>query len=340
MQKLFLSLLFLLLIPFSSPLHANNLEMMQQQDPGSELWNAVRGREATDTGTIRSQVKGMDTGVLVNRAGDEWRFMRMDFLVPTAAKVLGAVAIIILLFRLLRGKIKIKAGRSPYKIQRFNNFQRLVHWITAILFVGLAITGMFLWFGRELMPYIGPELGGSLMIVMKKIHDFSSPVFAISLIVLILTFLKGNFPHWRDIIWIVKGGGLLKWHAPAGRYNAGEKIWYWAAVIGGGFLVVSGAFMLFPNLIGESRNNITYFHWVHGIAAIAMIGGAMGHIYMGTIAMEGAFECMSTGYADANWAKEHHDVWYEEMREQGKVGILQDIDDVQDQDLSRQQSTA
>ena len=98
--------------------------------------------------------------------------------------------------------------------------------------------------------------------------------------------------------------------------------------------------MLFPNLIGESRNQITYFHWIHGISAIVLIAGAMGHIYMGTIAMEGAFECMSTGYADANWAKEHHDVWYEEMREQGQVGVLRDVGSVPDQDLRAQQSTA
>lgn len=338
MQKLFFGLLFLLLIPFSTPLHANNLEMMQQQDPGSELWNAVRGRGETDIGTVRSQVKGMDNDVLVNRSGDEWRFFRMGVLVPTAAMVLGITAILIILFRLLRGKIKIKAGRSALKIQRFNSFQRLVHWLTAILFVGLAITGMFLWFGRELMPYIGPELGGSLMWLMKRIHDFTSPVFAVSLLILIFTFMKGNFPHWRDIVWIVKGGGLLKWHAPAGRYNAGEKIWYWVAAIVGGAIVVSGAFMLFPNLIGESRNNITYFHWIHGIAAIVLIAGAMGHIYMGTIAMEGAFECMATGYADANWAKEHHDVWYEEMREQGEIGVLEGSEYAQEHDLRGQSS--
>ncbi|MGB0849514.1 MAG: formate dehydrogenase subunit gamma [Thiolinea sp.] len=341
MQKLLFGLLFLLLIPFTTPLHANSLDMMQQQDPGAELWNAVRGRGETDTGTIRSQVKGMDSEVLVNRGGDNWRFFRMDFLVPTAAMVLGITAVLIILFRLVRGKIKIKAGRSAYKIKRFSSFQRLVHWVTAILFVGLAITGMCLWFGRELLiPYLGPELGGDIMWLMKRIHDFSSPAFGLSLVILALTFLKGNFPHPRDLLWIVKGGGLLKWHAPAGRYNAGEKIWYWVAIVGGGFIVFSGAFLLFPNLIGVSRNAITYYHWIHGIAAIVLITGAMGHIYMGTIAMEGAFECMSTGYADANWAKEHHDVWYEEMREQGQIGVLEDEADTAQQQDAYRQSTA
>ena len=343
MHKLLLSLLFLLVIPFSTVAQAQATgQMMQQQDPGAELWHAIRARDGdTDIGTVRTQVKGMDSAVLVNRGGDNWRFFRMDFLVPTAAKILGAVAIAIILFRLLRGKIPIKAGRSHLKIPRFNSFQRFVHWLTAILFVTLAITGMSLWFGRDLLiPYLGPELGGDIMIVTKTIHDYSSPVFAVSLLVLTLTFLKGNFPHPRDILWVVKGGGLLKWHAPAGRYNAGEKLWFWVAVVGGGFIVFSGAFLLFPNIIGVSRNAITYYHWIHGITAIVLIAGAMGHIYMGTIAMEGAFECMATGYADANWAKEHHDVWYEEMLEQGQIGVLEETSDKSQNQNLGQQSTA
>ena len=340
MHKLLLQLFLVLLLPFTVPAYAAGGEMMQQQDPGAELWNAVRGRGDTDTGTIRTQAKGMDSHVLVNRAGDNWRFFRMDVLIPMAMKVLGAIAIAILLFRLVRGKIPIKSGRTELRIKRFSGFQRFIHWLTAILFIGLAITGLFLLFGRTaLIPYLGPELGGNIMGVLKRIHDFSSPAFAVSLLVLALTFLKGNFPHFRDIIWVLKGGGLLKWHAPAGRYNAGEKAWYWLAVVGGGFIIVSGAMMLFPNILGESRNVITYYHWIHGIAAVVMIGGAMGHIYMGTIAMEGAYECMSTGYADANWAREHHDVWYEEMRDSGQIGILEDVDASQDKAPSKQTTT-
>ena len=340
MQKLLFSLLLVLLLPLTAPVYAVGGDMMQQQDPGSELWNAIRGRGEADTGTIRTQVKGMDSEVLVNRGGDTWRFFRMDILIPMATKVLGAVAIAIIVFRLFRGKIPIKSGRTELRIKRFNGFQRFIHWLTAILFIGLAITGLFLLFGRTiLIPYLGPELGGDIMLVLKRIHDFSSPAFGLSLLVLALTFLKGNFPHPRDIVWVVKGGGLLKWHAPAGRYNAGEKAWYWIAVVGGGFIVVSGAIMLFPNILGYSRNAITYYHWVHGISAVILIAGAMGHIYMGTIAMEGAFECMATGYCDANWAREHHDVWYEEMRDAGQIGILEEVDNSTSDEL-RNQSTA
>nr|CAA6828629.1 MAG: Formate dehydrogenase -O, gamma subunit (EC [uncultured Thiotrichaceae bacterium] len=336
MQKLLVGLLLILFLPFSVVATAaaptSNGEMQQLQDPGANIWNAARGREEADTGQIRTQVKGVDSNVLINRGGDEWRLYRMEELIPMAAKVLGAVAIAILVFRLIRGKIPIKSGRSSNKIKRFSTFQRWVHWITAILFVGLSITGIALMFGRHIvMPLFGPEAGGTVMVLMKRIHDISGPMFAIALIVLTLTFIKGNFAHISDLKWVFKGGGLFGGHAPAGRYNAGEKGWYWIAVILGGAVVVSGLILNFPNFeltremgfalfnLEQSRETMSFYHWVHSIATVVIMAAAMGHIYMGTIAMEGAFEAMQTGYCDENWAKEHHDLWHEEMVEKGHI---------------------
>jgi len=315
MRILWLSLLLL----FSFPAISNAAPSMIQQDPGAELWNAVRDRDGADTGQIRSQVKGTDSTSLINRAGDEWRHFRMGQLIPVAAKLLGFTLLTILFFRLLRGKIPIRAGRSSQKIKRFTTFQRYVHWITAILFITLAITGSVLMFGRFIViPYLGAELGGSLTFIMKRIHDFSGPAFAIALVVLVFTFIKGNFPKWVDIKWILKGGGLFGGHAPAGRYNAGEKGWYWLAAGVGMIVVVSGLVLDFTQVleltgVGKTRENMIFAHWVHSISAVAIMAASLGHIYMGTIAMEGAFEAMQTGYCDANWAKEHHDIWYQEM---------------------------
>ncbi len=334
-QKFLLLACLLLVLPLGvQPVFAANPVMIQQQDPGTELWDAVRqrtnnpdnpdGSSATE-GDTRSQVRGVDSTVLIHAGGDAWRHYRMGELIPLAAQVLGYVALGILVFRLVRGKIKIKSGRSPHKIKRFSTFQRYVHWITAILFVALAISGIFLMFGRFLMPYVGDGMGGFVMFWLKRLHDFAGPAFAGALLVMTFTFLKGNFPHWRDIIWVFKGGGLLGGHAPAGRYNAGEKGWYWAAVVIGAAVVVSGFVLDFPNF-GQSRETMSYYHWIHSISTVVIMAASMGHIYMGTIAMEGAFEAMATGYCDANWAKEHHDVWYEEMVLAGKVGATAEED--------------
>ena len=320
MRILWLSLLLLFTLPVVS--HATAPSVIQQ-DPGAELWNAVRARDGADLGQVRSQVKGMESTSLVNIGGEEWRHFRMGQLIPLAAKVLGFTIIAILLFRLVRGKIRIKAGRSTQKIKRFTRFQRYVHWITAILFVALGITGAVLMFGRFIvMPYLGPEIGGTFTLVMKRIHDFAGPAFAIALVVLTFTFMKGNFMKWVDFKWVFKGGGLLGGHAPAGRYNAGEKGWYWMAVLVGIVVVASGLVLDFTFLLDytsyeRTRDNITFAHWVHSISAVGIMAASLGHIYMGTIAMEGAFEAMQTGECDANWAKEHHDLWYEELVEQG-----------------------
>ena len=57
--------------------------------------------------------------------------------------------------------------------------------------------------------------------------------------------------------------------------------------------------------------------FLHAVGSIGLFVASFGHIYMGTIAMEGAFEAMQTGECDSNWAKEHHDLWYEELKEKG-----------------------
>lgn len=334
MRILLLSLMLLLTLPAITQAAGPSVI---QQDPGAELWNAVRGREDADLGDVRSQVKGIESTVLINKGGDDWRHFRMGELIPLAAKVLGFTVLVIALFRLIRGKIKIKAGRSTQKIKRFTRFQRYVHWITAILFVALGITGAVLMFGRFIIiPYLGPEIGGPLTSVMRRIHDFAGPAFAVALVVLTFTFMKGNFPKLVDLKWIVKGGGLFGGHAPAGRYNAGEKGWYWIAVLVGIIVVTSGLVLDFSQILdftsyGRTRDNITFAHWVHSLSAVGIMAGSLGHIYMGTIAMEGAFEVMQTGSCDANWAKEHHDLWYEELVEQGVVVPVEQLEPTTDQ---------
>ncbi|HPQ94109.1 MAG TPA: formate dehydrogenase subunit gamma [Thiolinea sp.] len=305
-----------LLLPFAAALAAAGDEPRVAPDPtavspGVELWDAVRERQPFDAGQVRTQPPGGERGVLINVGGEAWRQFRMQELIPVAARVLGGVAIAILLFRLLRGKIPIRAGRSGEKIRRFSGFQRLVHWTVAVLFVLLALSGLVMLFGRYfIIPWLGSEFGGALTYWLKRIHDFSGPVFGVALLVMIITFMKGNFPALYDLKWVFKAGGMLGGHAPAGRYNAGEKGWYWLAAGVGMVVVVSGLVLDFPNLGGFDRDAMAWYHRLHSIGAVAIMAVSMGHIYMGTVAMEGAFECMATGYCDSNWAREHHDRWY------------------------------
>ena len=285
-------------------------------NPNTDLWNQVRARE--DAPGARTQAGGVDSAVLIRPEGEAWRHFRMSELIPKAAMLLAGVFGLIVLFRVVRGKIPIQAGRSGRKIQRFTKFQRYVHWTTATLFVLLGVTGLVLLFGRHvLLPVFGPDVFGVIALVCKRIHDFAGPVFAVVLLTLVVTFFKGNLPDRSDIPWVLRGGGLFGGrHASSGRYNAGEKVWYWFAALGGAVLVVSGLVLDFPNF-GQSRETMEFYHMLHGVSAAAVLAFAFGHIYMGTAAMEGAFETMATGECDENWAKEHHDLWYEEVTSQG-----------------------
>lgn len=237
------------------------------KNPGTDLWRDVRnlgskgsnGKSNTNSSST-SQVKGYETGAFINSQGQEWRNFRMTKLVPYSLYILGVVLLGITLFRLIRGEIKLKAGRSGKKIKRFTSFQRTVHWVVAILFVILGFTGVLLTFGRTLLiPLIGSQAFGPIAGVGKFLHDYLGPVFAIALVVMIFTFFKGNFFKSIDLKWFLKGGGLIGKHVSAGRYNAGEKAWYWFAMIVGVVVVISGLILDFPYFV-HTRTNLELSH--------------------------------------------------------------------------------
>ena len=300
------------------------------KSPASDLWRAVRQREKDGSGNITglSQVKGPNASTLINVEGQKWRDWRTSKLIPYSMYAIGGTLLVIALFRLIRGKIKIKAGRSGKKIKRFTNFQRFVHWSVAILFVILGITGVILTLGRYgLLPLVGKEAFGFIAYYGKLLHNYLGPVFSVMMVVMLFTFIKGNLFNWTDFKWFAKGGGLMGGHASAGRYNGGEKAWYWIAAIAGSVVIVSGLILNFPQLIAWlniSPEQYQQAQFLHAVGSIGLFVVSFGHIYMGTIAMEGAFEAMKTGECDSNWAKEHHDLWYEELQKEGSLTLQED----------------
>ena len=283
-------------------------------NPGAELWREVRQRDGTVRGT--TQVKSTDAGVLINTSGQLWREYRMEKLIPMAGIAIVAVLAAILVFRILRGKIPISGGRSGIKVLRFTTNQRAAHWTTAILFVILGLTGLTLLLGRKfLIPVFGAEGFSYLATGAKFLHDYLGPVFVLALTWLFVLFVRHNIPQLKiDLKWLASGGGMFGKHAHADRYNAGEKFWFWLASIGGLVVIISGLVLDFP-IFGQTRATMEFYHFVHSIAAVVLILVSFGHIYMGTAALEGTFEVMQTGYCDANWAKDHHDLWYEKVKD-------------------------
>ena len=171
---------------------------------------------------------------------------------------------------------------------------------------------------------MGGTLFGWLSYVLKNVHNFMGPLFAVSLLVIILTFIKDNIANRADFVWLAKGGGMFgrgdDHQVPSHRFNAGEKgLFWWGITIPGVFVVVSGLVLdkLIPGF-GDVRSDMQIAHMVHATLAIWMMALICGHIYMGTVGMRGAYKAMRTGYVSEGWAKEHHELWYDDIQA-GKI---------------------
>ena len=258
--------------------------------------------------------------VLIQPDGRIW-----DYFHEVTLRWIGTLAILGTLLALvagyfLLGRLRISAGRSGRKVPRFSGFERFSHWLTAVSFVLLALTGLNITFGKNLLrPLIGPDAFSEFSQLAKYVHNYVSFAFVIGLAIIIVMFLKDNIPEKADLVWLKQGGGFIKSkHAPARRFNAGEKLVYWLAFGAGIAVAVSGYLLLFP-FYGTNIFDMQIAQGVHGIIALLFVALILGHIYIGTLGMEGAFEAMGTGEVDYNWAKEHHDLWLADQIAKGRV---------------------
>jgi formate dehydrogenase subunit gamma len=260
-----------------------------------------------------ASVPGRETNRLIQGSGREWRAFHNGPLVQYGGWLLVITLALILLFYLIKGSFKLHGRPTGRLIERFNAVERVSHWTTAISFVFLAFSGMIILWGKYLiLPWLGAKGFSWLTVVAKNIHNFVGPLFIFAIVVMLLIYVKDNFPSGRDIKWLTSFG-----KEPSGRFNAGEKAWFWGGlVILGAVVSVTGLILDFPNW-NQGREVMQEANVVHAIAALLFIAGSMGHIYIGTIGMEGAYRGMRDGYVDEEWAREHHALWYEEVK-QGK----------------------
>jgi formate dehydrogenase subunit gamma len=294
-------------------------------DPQADAVN--QGTLLQELPRIQGNINQLDprARVLVQPAGRSWEYFHQVVL-----RWIGAVAVLGTLLALAAayyglGRLRISAGRSGRKILRFVAFERAAHWLTAVSFVILALTGLNVTFGKALLlPLIGPEAFSAWSQYAKYIHNFVSFAFVLGLALIIAIFIKDNIPDRTDIAWFRQGGGFIKSkHAPARRFNAGEKLVFWGSLGAGIAVTVSGFVLLFPfyltNIFGMQIAQV-----VHAVIAMLFVALILGHIYIGTLGMEGAFEAMWSGDVDYNWAKEHHDLWLDEQLAKSRAGARRD----------------
>ncbi len=299
----------------------NNAPMWRQVGEGVTGYSSLPKSQAPEAGNlIQPFVKY--PGSRVTNAGEAWRQVRNQWIIPYGGSLVLIVAGAIALFYWRKGSMKLHGAETGRKIERFTPFERSAHWANAIAFVALAVSGLVMAFGKFfLLPVIGSTLFGWLTYALKNLHNFAGPLFAVSLVIVFFTFLKDNFPRKGDLTWLLKGGGMLSGtEVPSHRFNAGEKLIFWGGVLVLGAIVVASGLVLdklIPGLVYE-RGTMQIAHMVHAVATLAMVVMFMGHIYLGTIGMQGAYKAMKTGYVDETWAREHHELWYDDIRA-GKI---------------------
>jgi formate dehydrogenase subunit gamma len=290
----------------------------QQVNPTAAAVNESRLLNELDRITGRCTLPDQRACTLEQPAGRDWRqFTQVTLPWIGGIAILGVLAVLIFSY-LRRGMIRIVAGRSGRVLERFNAFERLVHWMTATCFIILAISGLNITFGKQLLlPLIGPEAFTVFSQWAKYAHNYLSFPFTIGVALIFLMWIAWNVPGRLDVEWLRQGGGLVgDRHPPAQRFNAGQKAIYWIVVIGGAAVAISGYLLMFP-FYGTTVAGMQLAQIVHGVVGVLFVAAMLAHIYIGTIGMEGAFEAMWDGTVDTNWAKQHHSLWAEKQAETG-----------------------
>lgn len=301
----------------------------RSNESSSVMWSKVRmGVEGT------TSLPDSKLGILIQSEGENWRAIRNG---PVALYgswlMLGAIALLAL-FYAFRGRVMIEAGESGRTVERFNGLDRFAHWMTAVSFIILALTGLNLLYGRYIfMPILGKSVFAGLTEAGKYAHNFVAFAFMLGIVLMFVLWVRHNIPGRLDLKWFARGGGLFGGgHPPAGKFNAGQKIIFWVVILGGLSVSLSGLALLFPYSLGLFKGTFNILAalglnvptdlgviqeqqlnqvW-HAIVSLVLIAVILAHIYIGSVGMQGAFAAMGSGKVDENWAREHHSLWYEE----------------------------
>jgi formate dehydrogenase subunit gamma len=292
----------------------NNAPAWRDVQSGKPAFTSIPGRETNVLIQPQARFPGQER---VSTAGEAWRLFRNGpvtfyggWLVILVLAAIGALYF-------AKGPVRLHEGLSGRKILRFTLNERVIHWAVAISFCILGLSGLIMLFGKYvLLPVIGYTLFAWLTALGKNLHNFVAPFFIVSVLAMIVVYIRDNFPRLYDLKWFAKAWAFFMKgeEVPSGRFNGGEKAWFWFGVIGLSVVVSwSGVVLLFPNF--DQTRAMMQDAWVwHASAALLYVAAAFGHIYMGTIGVEHTYDNMRHGYADENWAKEHHRYWYEEVK--------------------------
>lgn len=209
------------------------------------------------------------------------------------------------------------------KIYVFTLFNRIVHAIAAIAFMIIIPTGLIMMYGSVFG-------GGAFVRVCKEIHAISTLLFIVSVVPMFFMWVRWMFIHWDDIKWLMIVGGYLnknKKPVPAGKFNAGQKTWFWLATLGGFIMIGTGAAMYFQDFRLDiiASNGISQIDFlrasaiVHNTLGLGVLALFLVHIYMSVFAIKGAIHSIVTGYKEEEEVEILHSSFYKKLKKNKEI---------------------
>jgi len=201
------------------------------------------------------------------------------------------------------------------QVLRYTLHERVIHWISALAFTYVLLTGLAFYSPR--LYWLAVMLGGG------STSRFWHPWLG----VLFMAMCAWMYRMWHADMRITPAD--REWqkamphyirnedeHLPAiGRFNAGQKYFFWLMFWGGLLLVASGLVLWFPERIPWSLRAVRSLAiLVHVSAALLTIGGFIIHVYMGTAVVRGGFTSIIRGEVSQGWARMHHALWLRDLK--------------------------
>ncbi len=202
------------------------------------------------------------------------------------AVITGVPAVFLLHYLIIGAKHFDHHGE---KIYFFSLFARIVHFFVAVSFSLLVITGLMIILGK----FLG---GGTVIRIARYVHLVSAMVFVLPAFLMLVMWFKKMLFQWHDIKWMLILGGYLskeKKPVPADKFNAGQKMYFWFATLGGGVMAYSG-YIIWG--FGADLDTVRIFTMVHNVLGVALVAFFLTHLYMSVFAIAGSLESMKTGY--------------------------------------------
>jgi formate dehydrogenase subunit gamma len=198
------------------------------------------------------------------------------------------------------------------EIVRHRLSSRIIHWTVAVTFFLGVFTGMPIW--TPFFGWMAPLVGG--LTVCRVVHPWAGIAFFLSSIFMFFDWMgdmhlgKKERKGW----WGPKLFRYLRWEVEdvdTGKYNGGQKFFFWSVGLGSLGLLLSGLMMWFPRSFPHLLMEFAYV--IHDVTFILFAVAIVFHIYLGTSAEPGTFRSMTRGTVTRKWARLHHPAWYREV---------------------------